>query len=317
MPDNCSSAWTPLGWSTFYATDLCGRAFQALYTDQPPFKWATQIQLLWSAVARRFKEHPGVLAYELFNEPWAGDILQHPEYLVEPHKADAALLAPFYRGLHDAIRREDDEHVLMFGPVEIGDRLMGQVGFDTGPGGPAYNDRQSLIFHDYCVIGTDGPGPQPGIPRRLCNATDDATVAVRMKDALRLNTTLMMTEFGAVSSGQQGLEEIRVVADAADGTHPPTSWAYWDWNAIRNTSDARWGAVSRSYVQVTAGRLLSMSVGRPGLFAATLVTSSAVAGDPASRTLVYLSREFSMGFEVTLEPAGAARWSERGHIRVR
>jgi len=65
-------AWTPLGWSSFYATDLSGRAFEALYTDQGPMHWATQIQLLWANVADRFANHSGVLAYELFNEPWAG-----------------------------------------------------------------------------------------------------------------------------------------------------------------------------------------------------------------------------------------------------
>ena len=35
----------------------------------------------WGEVAKRFKDNPYVLGYELLNEPWAGDIYRHPAQL--------------------------------------------------------------------------------------------------------------------------------------------------------------------------------------------------------------------------------------------
>eukprot|EP01043_Picozoa_sp_COSAG02_P104006 COSAG02_NODE_40003_length_410_cov_0.813505_1_plen_78_part_10 len=77
--------------------------------------------------------------------------------------------------------------------MEIGDRLTTPVGFEVGPGGSAYDTKQALVLHNYCAIGTDGGGPQPGLQRALCNVTDGKTFAARDKDKRRLNTALFMT----------------------------------------------------------------------------------------------------------------------------
>ena len=61
---NCSAAPTPIGWSSFYLSDTCGRAFAAIYKDLPPQRLGTQLALFWAEVARRFTRKDGVLAYE-------------------------------------------------------------------------------------------------------------------------------------------------------------------------------------------------------------------------------------------------------------
>ena len=38
------------------------------------------------------------------NEPWVGDSIEHPEFLLHPGKADLSQLQPFYSKLHEAIR---------------------------------------------------------------------------------------------------------------------------------------------------------------------------------------------------------------------
>ena len=37
---------------------------------------------MWAAVAKRFATNDNVIAYELMNEPWVGDAIEHPDYLV-------------------------------------------------------------------------------------------------------------------------------------------------------------------------------------------------------------------------------------------
>ena len=62
---NCSAAPTPIGWSSFYLSDTCGRAFEAIYADSPQQRLGTQLALLWGEVARRFHGHAGVLGINL------------------------------------------------------------------------------------------------------------------------------------------------------------------------------------------------------------------------------------------------------------
>ncbi len=196
---NCSAAPTPIGWSSFYLSDTCGRAFEAIYTDSPPQQLGSQLAFLWSEVARRFHSKDAVIAYELLNEPWVGDSVEHPEFLLDPSKADLAQLEPFYRKLHTAIRQHDNDTVLLYSGMEIGDRLATAVGFTSGPGGAGYETKQGLVMHNYCAIGTDGAGPANGTQRAFCDVTDGLTFAARDKDAKRLRTALFMTEFGATS----------------------------------------------------------------------------------------------------------------------
>lgn len=49
-----------------------------------------------------------------------------------PGKADLAELQPFYRALHAAIRARDNETMLMYSGMEVGDRLASPVGFEYG-----------------------------------------------------------------------------------------------------------------------------------------------------------------------------------------
>ena len=54
-----------------------------------------------------------------------------------------------YYKLHNAIRNNDNEHVIFFEKALID--FTGSCGFDEGPGGVAYNDRQAYSYHIYCA----------------------------------------------------------------------------------------------------------------------------------------------------------------------
>jgi len=303
---NCSAAPEPIGWSSYYFSDTCGRAFEALYTDAAPQHLGTQVALLWAAVAAAFAGHPGVLAYELLNEPWVGDSIEHPDYLLQPGKADAAQLAPFYARLHAAIRQHDNDTMLLYSGVEVGDRLTTAVGFEAGPGGHGYDAKQALVLHNYCAIGTDGKGPA-GVPQRaLCDVTDGKTFLARAKDAARLRTALFMTEFGATSGVPTGLKEIETVADDADAQSPPASWAYWcldQWHP--DPADARWGAISRPYAEQVDGTGVAFLV-RERSFRLTFVTNKpGSAGAHQGTTRIFVPGGLAGADQVVVEPKGA------------
>jgi hypothetical protein len=146
-----------LGWSEFYATDAAGKAFQQIYTAGTYL--ASIVDVYWQTVARAFRSHAGVLAYELLNEPWSdptslcavrlppprvgprhsrprvplrvGDAVQFPELLLRPGEAEVQAVGPYMQRIHDVIRKEDALTPTMFAPAEINDRLMRHVGYQV------------------------------------------------------------------------------------------------------------------------------------------------------------------------------------------
>ena len=141
------------------------------------------------------------------------------------------------------------------------------------------------------AIGTDGGGPQPGLQRAFCDVTDGLTFKQRAADGKRLNTALIMTEFGATSDVDTGLTEIEVVADGADALSPPLSWVYWCWDQFKtNRADKRWGVVSRSYPLRVDGKLHTVKGGsrrsQGGRFEMTFTTGN-VGASGDSQTNVY------------------------------
>jgi endoglycosylceramidase len=154
---NCSGSKP---FPNFYSADLVGRSFEAIYSDTPPQRLGTQLANLWGEVARRFGRKAGVLAYELMNEPAVGDAIEHPEFQLHPERADRAQLAPFYAKLDAAIREHDSDTMLLYSSIEAGNFLSSPVGFEAGPGGHEYDDRQALVFHD-CEYHVPPPNSSP------------------------------------------------------------------------------------------------------------------------------------------------------------
>ena len=236
-PNPENNTWTPavpcsptgllkfIGWSEFYMTDACGKAFQGLYDNTSVV--AKMVNAHWDAVSKRFAGHDGVLAYEMLNEPWIGDYISHPELLLESGKAEKETVGPFMERIHAIIRDNDKDTPIMYAPAEVNNRAMRSVGYEDG-----FLAGEPMAFHTYCITGTDGAGPTTPATIELCHFNDDFQLNTREKDLKRLHTAGFITEFGAVSDKPTGIDEVRFVCDHMDKMNPPISWTFWDHNLI-------------------------------------------------------------------------------------
>jgi len=98
-------------WACGYFTQEISNSFQQLYTEHKQ-----EFANFWREVAKRFRGDPAILAYELMNEPWTGDMYQDASMLL-PGNAGYELLEPFFNAASDAIRSVDDETIIFWEPV--------------------------------------------------------------------------------------------------------------------------------------------------------------------------------------------------------
>ena len=93
---------TTIGWASSYTTYALGNVAQRLYDNADRYleKFAYNF---WHKVAKRFVNNPGILGYELINEPWVGDVGNYPE-LYSPKSCDIINLRHVYKYLNDVIR---------------------------------------------------------------------------------------------------------------------------------------------------------------------------------------------------------------------
>ena len=278
---------TPFG--DFYKTHDVQNAFDSFWKDVDGI--AESFTNFWQAVALYFKDEPSILGYELINEPNPGTM----------DNLDQDYLLPLYKRIHDKIRQVDNETIILFEP-SIWDGSS--VGFDQGPGGLEYNDRQVLAYHIYC--GDVNSSGDPVVPA-LCIADDTRQMLGKAGAAVRLGLAGFMTEFGAVSNSDKAAAEINRVTDFADSyLH---SWSYWQFKLYGDFTTAdipasiesfysedgslqstKVKALARSYAYATCGVPKKQKFdSSTGEFTFTYLTSNECQNQ---RTEIFLSEEY-------------------------
>lgn len=262
-----------IDWSTSYLDYAVGNAFGRLYNnyDNLGDAWAQY----WKTVSSNVKDLPGVQGYDLMNgkyiphalllsnnwqkvrasqsnempekfahapycllkiplEPWVGDHMADPT-LLTPGVADHVNMEPLWNKGNTAIRTVDPTTIVFF----EGSTYDILSGFNNVPGGDGSKTAQSYHYYN---------------PPQLGKIQD--TLTNRVKDATRLKTTGMLTEFQFWDSGADSRAAILNTARYADTfLQSWQGWAYenlWDGTTQQPIPElAR--IYARTYAEATAG----------------------------------------------------------------
>lgn len=290
-------------FSKYYPTAQVSAAFQRLYDNTNSLQ--DQLVSFWGQVALTFADAPSVLGYELINEPWPGDIYSIPEAIL-PGYADKHFLSPMYQNINDnAIRPVDDRHLIFFEDA-LAD-LTYRTGFtpDLTPGGPSYQDRQVLSYHIYC-----GSGDPDNVI--VCDGENEYFYTQAMYDVRKVGAGSMMTEFGAVTNGTHGIDDIESLVTLAD--KHLQSWAYWQYKSYFDITTASTAsgesffdadgqpeankvkALSRAFAHAVAGVPTKQSFSRTGAYVLDYVLDRSI----DAPTVIYANPSYyPNGYTVT------------------
>ena len=254
------------GWATCYVSYAIGAAAQRLYDNDQGI--LDRFGMFWQKIAGRVMNYPNVLGYELLNEPWIGDApLTFEELLpTNPHWdlwfptiSDHKNMAKMYKALHEYIRKVDNDTILFFEPASGGNFLDAwPVGFDEGPGGTEYNDRQALAYHVYCPFVDTKKATDfiqhiiASLNMDACDLFNDAMYDVRKHDTAKLKLAGFLTEFGNAGTGVAAEDTIHFAAKKMDEfLH---GWIYWYLTPdLNNPNSTEVQALARPFAHKIAG----------------------------------------------------------------
>ena len=192
LPDQLRRSRTPLNhaYDAFWANEQVpgtGRGVQDFYAAA------------WAHVAKRFRNAPGIVGYNLFNEPWMGTPLQQCALSGGGTSPDACgisqfeatTLTDFHRRVTRAIRRVDKRTMVFPAPI-----LTFDFGGVTGVG--KVDKRAGLAFNAYCGQRDPAIGALlPFLVGKPCSFSANLSFTHALDESRRNGDALFMTELGA------------------------------------------------------------------------------------------------------------------------
>jgi endoglycosylceramidase len=259
----------------------------------------------WRRVARRFRDRPGVLGYDLFNEPWPGSQATAcgTSQGCPPGGFDQTLLTRFTRRIVAGVRAVDRERLIFYEP-----NLLFDIGSATKVGDPG-DPNAGFSYHAYCVQAfTNGNRPSPAVP---CRAEEERVLENARDQIARTGDTQMLSEAGFDPNAAR---RITALADRR-----MLNWQWWDYygdnldfvkpalpNLIRPYPQVIAGTPKRWAYDVSAKRFtLAYSTSRVGGEGARAAAVAPGQRYPAgTRTTVFVPRlHFREGYRVEVRGA--------------
>ena len=246
----------------------------------------------WSHVAEFFSATPGVMGYDLFNEPWPGT--GYP-LCVNPGGCPGfdKKLSAFSQRVTDAVRTVDTDTISFYEP---------NVLFNSGARTTVKveGDNLALSFHDYCLFDVV-PAPEAlGLDRPVCAVLDRIVWGNMERHVRQRNVAPLLTEFGA-SDRLANLGDM--VDRAADHR---TGWQYWAYCGCGDPTTTGSGdkqALVLDPQQPPAGA----NVKTDKLRVLAIPHPTAVSGTPVSYVFNRATGRFALTYS-TLKAAGGGRF---------
>lgn len=193
----------------------------------------------WRRLAAAFKDRPGLLGYDIFNEPWPGSAAASCSSPTGCPGGgfDQTLLTAFTRKLTAALRAEDPDHLIFYEP-----NLLFDYGAPTRVGDPG-DPNAGFAFHNYCLT-IVVPGLPSGEP---CAVGEELVLDNAEAHSETTGDALLLSEFGpdlATARRQTRLADEHMM-----------SWQFWDYYGDFEGSlhIAASPALIRPYPQLVAG----------------------------------------------------------------
>jgi endoglycosylceramidase len=208
-------------------------------------------------VATQLRSAPGLLGYEIINEPWPGT--QYPQ-CVQPGTGckafDQGAFSAYYRRVATAIRAADPDHLVWYEPL-----VTFNQGVPTYVTPPPISDR-GFAFHDYSICGAADDAGSPVSAGTLCQSRDQQVLSNAEAFSASSGDPLLETEWGATMN----TSTIATLLDEYDQAMVP--WLFWSYTRYVTALDAggklkpatdgdvNWsiaGVLSRPYPQLVSG----------------------------------------------------------------
>ena len=299
-------------WVEYHFTPEVTSAYKNFYDN----KEGVQDKYIdfWKHLAITFKGNPYIIGYDIWNEPFPGGLWDDLTMII-PSRADMKQLLPVYEKIDAAIRAIDPDFLLFFENMPFPDFLPLFGGLILGglrktPG--AYN--QVYNVHSYCCNSGADACPSSGEPtleisRKRCPGYHKKKINTNLKDAEKLKTPLIISEFGNCLDGEACYNELSGVVRNSETNF--VSWAYWIYkhlddpyqNNTVNNSTANYGlyyneggiqvtkerTLSRGYVQYYQGKPISFEFTNDETDFQTVVEYDSLISAP---TTLYFNKEF-------------------------
>jgi endoglycosylceramidase len=250
----------------------------------------TQFAALWAHVAARLRGVPGVLGYDLLNEPFPGTREQECARSGGCPRFDRDVLTPFYRRVIAAIRTVEPDRLVLYEP-----QIIANQGAATAIG-PLGDTRAVFAPHLYC---------SPVVGRPSCTTREQQALDAAERQAARGGDAMFLGEFGATDDTRL---IARVVGRADNRMLSWTHWAYFNQDPFAERPHE--GLV----------RTLSQPPGGDNVKAEKLAELArpyprATAGTPLGWTWDPARRAFEVRWS-TARVAGGGRFSSKGQTEL-
>ncbi len=243
----------------------------------------------WAHTASYFRDVPGILGLDLFNEPWPGT--DYPTCInpVGCPGFDAELTAFSERAI-DAIREVDPRSTIYYEP---------NVMFNNGVATHVRPEGRNLgfSFHDYCLVAETGL-EELGIQGPVCDVFDDIVFDNTDAHVAATGHAPLLTEFGATDD----LTTITTMVDRA--MEHRIGWQYWAYCGCSDPTTTGEND-TQALVLDPAKAPTGDNVRQEKLEALAVPHPTVVAGTPLAYTFDRTERTFT--FRYTPAKAGALR----------